>query len=68
MIYITLILSHLSYCCEIWENTYNTRLDSLNFITKESSQNTNVVENIGWNEQSTEIFKQYRLLKLLRSG
>ena len=61
MIYNTLILPHLSYCCEIWGNTYNTRLNSLILLQKRAVR---LVGNIGWNEHSTEIFKQYRILKL----
>ena len=28
MIYCTLVLPYISYCCEIWGNTYNTRIGS----------------------------------------
>ena len=29
MIYCTLVLSYISYCCEIWGNTYKTRVQPL---------------------------------------
>ena len=32
MIYCTLVLSYISYCCEIWGNTYETRIQHLSII------------------------------------
>ena len=34
MIYCTLVLPYISYCCEIWENTYKTRIQPLYIIQK----------------------------------
>ena len=42
-------------------NTYNTRLNSLILLQKRAVR---IVGNIGWSEHSTEIFEQYRILKL----
>ena len=61
MIYNTLILPHLSYCCEIWGNTYNTRLNNLILLQKRAIR---IVDNAGWREHSSEIFRKYRILKL----
>ncbi len=32
MIYCTLVLSYISYCCEIWGNTYENRIQHLSII------------------------------------
>ena len=34
MIYCTLVLPYISYCCEIWGNTYKTRVQPLYIIQK----------------------------------
>ena len=34
MIYCTLVLPYISYCCEIWGNTYKTRVEPLYIIQK----------------------------------
>ena len=34
MIYCTLVLPYISYCCEIWGNTYTTRVQPLYIIQK----------------------------------
>ena len=61
MIYNTLILPHLSYCCEIWGNTYNTRLNSLTLLQKRAIR---IIDNVDWRENSSKIFRKYRTLKL----
>ena len=34
MIYCTLVLPYISYCCEIWGNTYNSRVQPLYIMQK----------------------------------
>ena len=60
MIYNTLILPHLAYCCEIWGNTYNTRLHCLVLLQKRAVR---IIDMVGWREHSSEIFKKYKILK-----
>ena len=61
MIYNTFILPHLAYCCEIWGNTYNTRLHCLVILHKRA---VIIIDMLGSREHSSEIFKKYKILKL----
>ena len=54
-------MPHLSYCCKRWGNTYSIRLNSLVLLQKRVVR---MIANVGWREHS-EIFKKYRILKLL---
>ena len=38
-LYCTLILPYLSYCCEIWGNTYKSRIHPIIYFAKKSYQN-----------------------------
>ena len=62
MIYNTLIVPHLTYCCEIWGNTYNTRLQDLVLLQKRAVR---IIDNADWREHSSRIFNKYELLKFL---
>ena len=44
MIYCTLVLPYISYCCEIWGNTYNTRIQPLYIIQKRTIRICNHLE------------------------
>ena len=61
MIYNTLVVPHLTYCCEIWGNTYNTRLRDLVLLQKRAVR---IIDNADWREHSSRIFDKYKLLKL----
>ena len=62
MIYNTLVMPHLSYCCDIWGNTYNTRLQDLVLLKKKAVR---IIDNADWREHSSRIFNKYKVLKLL---
>ena len=44
MIYCTLVLPYISYCCEIWGNTYNSRIQPLYIIQKRAIRICNHLE------------------------
>ena len=44
MIYCTLVLPYVSYCCEIWGNTYKTRIQLLYIIQKRAIRICNHLE------------------------
>ena len=46
MIYCTLVLPYISYCCEIWGNTYKTRIQPLYIIQKRAMRICNHLEYI----------------------
>ena len=61
MLYNTLILPYLSYCCEIWGNTYASRLYDLKMLQKRAIR---VIDKAGYLDHTSVIFKKYRMLKL----
>ena len=58
MIYNTLILPLLSYCCEIWGNTYETRLRILKLLQKRVVR---VIGKVGYLDHTSDIFKRFRI-------
>ena len=44
MIYCTLVLSYISYCCKIWGNTYKTRIQPPSIIQKRAIRVCNHLE------------------------
>ena len=59
-IYNTLILPHLSYCCEIWANTYNSRIKELILLQKRAVR---LIDKVGYRDSTSPIFKKYNILK-----
>ena len=59
-IYNTLILPHLSYCCEIWGNTYTSRIRELVLLQKRAVR---LIDKVGYREHTSDIFKKYKILK-----
>ena len=59
-IYNTLILPHLSYCCEIWGNTYNCRINEIVLLQKRAVR---IINNAGCRDHTTPLFKKYGILK-----
>ena len=45
VIYCTLVLPYISYCCQIWGNTYKTRIQPLYIIQKRAIRICNHLEN-----------------------
>ena len=59
-VYNTLMLPHLSYCCEIWGNTYYSRL---NDIVKLQKRAMRVIDKADYLAHTSPIFKKYNVLK-----
>ena len=59
-IYNTLMLPHLSYCCEIWGNTYCSRLKDIVVLQKRAIR---LVNKVDYKAHTSPIFKKYRVLK-----
>ena len=57
MLYNTLILPYLSYCCEIWGNTYASRL-----LQKRAIR---VIHKADYLEHTSSLFRKYKMLKLI---
>ena len=62
MLYNTLILPYLSYCCEIWGNTYASRLHNLNLLQKRVIR---VIDKADYLEHTSSLFRKYKMLKLI---
>ena len=60
MIYNTLILPHLQYCCELWGNTYGCRINDLIVLQKRAVR---LIDKVAFREHTSEIFKKYNILK-----
>ena len=59
-IYNTLILPHLSYCCEIWGKTYNCRINKIVMLQKRAIR---IIDKAGYREHSSRIFRKFNVLK-----
>ena len=55
MVYNTLMLPHLSYCCEIWGNTYGSRINDIVILQKRAMR---IVGKVWFNDHTSPIFKQ----------
>ena len=62
MIYKTLILPYLSYCSEIWGNTYESRLHDLIVLQKRAIR---IIGNVGYRDHTSKLFKSFKCLKLV---
>ena len=60
-LYNTLILPYLTYCCEIWGNTYGTRLKGLVIIQKKAIR---LIHGAGYRDHTNMLFLEARALKL----
>lgn len=61
MIYNSLILPYLSYCCEIWGNTFVSRLHGLKLLQKRAIR---IIGNVSYLDHTSMIFKRFNILKL----
>ena len=59
-IYNTLMLPHLSYCCEIWGNTFVSRLHDIIILQKRAIR---LICNVDCRAHTSPLFKKYRILK-----
>ena len=62
LIYNSLILPHLTYCCEIWGNTYDKRLNPLIKLQKRAIK---IMCGLKWRESSSKWFEKLRVLKFV---
>ena len=60
IIYNTLILPHLQYCCELWGNTYNCRINYLIVLQKQAVR---LIYRVAFRVHTSEIFKKFNILK-----
>ena len=60
-IYCSLVLPYLNYCCEIWVNTYKSRIANLFILQKKAVR---IIDNDDYLCHTDPIFKRYKLLKL----
>jgi len=60
MLYSTLILPYLYYCCEVWANTYESRLKRLIVFQKRAIR---IVERLSYRAHTNDIFVKLNTLK-----
>ena len=61
MIYCSLILPYIDYGCEIWGNTYNTRLEKLFLLQKKQSE---IIEGLQYKDHTSKGFYNNKCLKI----
>ena len=62
LLYNTLILPHLNYCCLIWGSGYASQISKLFILQKRAAR---IIENVYPPTSSEPIFKHHRILKLV---
>lgn len=62
ILYNTLIVPYLSYCVEIWGNTYKTNLQSLCTLQKRAIR---IINNVGYLEHTNSLFLKSYILKFI---
>ena len=61
-LYSTLISPYLYYCCEIWGNTFKTRIKSLIILQKRALR---VINKVGFTDHALPLFKKCNILVLV---
>ena len=61
-IYNTLILPYLSYCVEVWGNTFRSYTQPLTIIQKRALR---IIHKVGYYEHTNELFKKSNTLKFI---
>ena len=61
-LYCSMILSYLTYACEIWGNTYESRLTKIINIQKRAVR---IVDKVNYRDHSEPIFHKFKLLKFV---
>ena len=51
----------MSYCCEVWGNTYKSNIDCLYLLQKKVV----IVCGVGYRDHTNELFSELRILKLI---
>lgn len=61
ILYSSLILPYISYCSEVWGNTYNSHVQILYRLQKRAIR---VVHNVGYRDHTNALFLKSKTLKL----
>jgi hypothetical protein len=61
ILYYSLFLPYVSYCCEVWGNAYKTNLECIYLLQKKAVR---IVCNVGYREHTNELFCDLHVLKL----
>ena len=61
ILYNSIVLPHLTYCCEIWGSTYESRLKGLFLLQKRFMR---VVHGVGYRDHTNLLFHKSRALKI----
>ena len=64
MLYDSLFVPYLTYCSEIWGNTYKTNINCVYLLQKKVLR---IVGNVDYRYYSNVLFKELRILKLFDS-
>ena len=62
ILYCSLFLTHLSYCCEMWENTYTTNIHGITILQKRVIRLVCGVKRL---EHTSTLFQQLGVLKFV---
>ena len=62
ILYYSLFLPYVSYCCEVWGNTYKSNIDCLYLLQKKVVR---IVCGVGYRDHTNELFSELRILKLI---
>ena len=62
ILYYSLFLPYMSYCCEVWGNTYKSNSECRYLLQKKVVR---IVCGVGYREHTNELFSELRILKLI---
>ena len=62
ILYYSLFLPYMSYCCEVWGNTYKSNIECMYLLQKKVVR---IVCGVGYREHTNELFSELRILKLI---
>ena len=62
ILYYSLFLPYMSYCCEVWGNTSKTNIECMYLLQKKVVR---IVCGVGYREHTNELFSELRILKLI---
>ena len=60
MLYSTLVLQYLSYCVEVWGNTYDSRLNKLVKLQKRAMR---IIDGVNYLDPTNGLFIKYKCMK-----
>ena len=62
ILYYSLLLSYISYCCEVWGNAYKPTMEGIYLLQKKELR---IVCNVGYREHTNKLFFYLHILKLI---